>query len=339
MPDIVINNIPDRLSLQDTVMTAILNRNWRYNWTMLNQLIFDDNFFKYLLEKGGEKNYEKIIGRLLLHIKGTITKFVLYIEDGDGVLDVEDINHWLLFLSSKGVKDITLWKENYGPPLKLPMHLFSCLELKHLKLVCCCFGTPASFHGFLNLVSLELSLLKLHKIKKFGEFFTGCPALEILNLGFNFPPGKVKPFTKDGGGKRSSNAFPSLKALKLTGIYLGNNIMLSCALELIRCSPNMQTLEITASKYLFLQDDDPTPAVSFPEVDYNTMGSLQIRSVVFNYSKGSVNEDYLFKYLLSSSPFLKKIDIRTLSSIVPSLFPRKLLKLQRAYPDVDINVY
>ncbi|XP_076952195.1 F-box/FBD/LRR-repeat protein At1g13570-like [Bidens hawaiensis] len=281
MPDIVINNILNRLPLQDAVRTAILERRWRYNWTMLSQLVFDDDFCRYLLQKGGEKNYGKIIGRLLLRIKGAITKFVLYMEEGYGLLDDEDINHWLLFLSSKGVTDITLWKENYGPPLKLPTHLFSCLELKHLKLVCCCFGPPASFHGFPNLISLELSLLKLYKIKNFGEFLTGCPALEILNLGFNFLPGKVKvdelvklvnlktlslhlfnfryttntscssifelvgslpklqeldldfskckSFTKDGGGKRSSTVFSCLKALKLTGIDLGNGIMRSCA--------------------------------------------------------------------------------------------------------------
>ncbi|MFS7949313.1 hypothetical protein Hanom_Chr06g00570071 [Helianthus anomalus] len=74
----------------------------------------------------------------------------------------------MLFLSRKGVKDITLCKEN-GPRLWLPTHLFSCLELKHLKLNYCDFDPPASFDGFPNLLSLELHIVQFES-GKFVEF-------------------------------------------------------------------------------------------------------------------------------------------------------------------------
>ncbi|XP_076919830.1 F-box/FBD/LRR-repeat protein At1g13570-like [Bidens hawaiensis] len=186
MPDDAITNILDRLPLQDAVRSAMLARNWRFKWTMLSQLVFDENFFKYLSKKEVEKkDYGRIISRILLHIKGGITKFVLYIDER--CLDDVDVNHWFLFLSNKGVKDITLWKRVlYMPPHKLHTHLFSCLELKHLKLVQCCFDPPASFHGFPNLLSLELPHVA-PLIKKLGKFFTQSPKLEILKLGITLP--------------------------------------------------------------------------------------------------------------------------------------------------------
>ncbi|XP_076919825.1 F-box/FBD/LRR-repeat protein At1g13570-like [Bidens hawaiensis] len=393
MPDNVLTNILDRLPLQDAVRTGVLARSWRYNWTTLSQLVFDEDFFKYLLEKEDEKkDYGTIISGLLLHIKGGITKFVLYILERCK-LDEENINHWLLFLSTKGVKDITLWKcrEIGGAalPPNLPTHLFSCLELKHLKLFWCRFDPPTTFHGFPNLLSLELTRA-IFITKEFGKFFTRSPILENLNLGITFPWDIVKlneiaklanlkalsmnlvsfletitcsdsifelvgslpklqelhleisvcdSFTKVDDGKRSSNAFPCIKVLKLTRIHLHNIIMLSCALELIRGFPNLQTLEITASEC----DDDLTPEIRSPEVySSNTLATLQLRSVVLKDLKGSENEVVLIKYILASSPFLKKIVIRTLLSEAYEekfLFAGRFLKLQRVYPNVDIDLY
>ncbi|KAI7754362.1 hypothetical protein M8C21_006050 [Ambrosia artemisiifolia] len=357
IPDDVATHILDRLPLQDAVRTSILSRNWRSKWTMLNKLVFDDNFFEYLLEIEGENNYGRIISSLLLHLKGVITKFVLYIEERTHrVLDVEDINNWILFLSRNGIKDLTLCKEN-GPRLKLPTHLFSCLELKHLKLVSCCFDPPTSFHGFPNLLSLELRSVQFES-ENFGKFFTQCPALEILNFGFTFPVGNVKlaeiaklanlkvlslllfsldntmitssssifelvdsfpkleelhldfikfKFIEDDAEKTFPTNFTCFKTLKLSRIDLCNGIMLSCAFDLIRSFSNLQTLEITASYW----DDSPALGNCSPEVDYHTMGSLQLRNAVFKDFKASDEK---------------------------LMFAMKLLKLHRASPVAEIDL-
>ncbi|KAK9051162.1 hypothetical protein SSX86_027788 [Deinandra increscens subsp. villosa] len=191
MPDIVITNILDRLPIQDAVRTSILSSNWRFKWTMLSQLVFDENFYTYLENTKYEKNYGRIISRLLLHLKGVITKFVLFVvEQTYPILDDEDIANWILFLSGKGIENLRISKL-IGPPFKLPAHLFSCLELKHMELHSCCFDPPASFHGFPHLLSLRLWNVQ-YESTKFGQFFTQCPVLEILNIGFNFSPSKVK---------------------------------------------------------------------------------------------------------------------------------------------------
>ncbi|KAJ0444996.1 putative F-box domain, FBD domain, leucine-rich repeat domain superfamily [Helianthus annuus] len=386
MPDNVITNILDRLPLRDAVRTDILSKNWRFKWTMLSQLIFDERFFAHLSQTEDKNNHVRVISRLLLHLRGTITKFVLSIDKhGYTVLNDEDISHWILFLSRKGIKDLTIQKGDRSL-LKLPIHLFSCLELKHLKLFNCYFNPPPTFHGFPNLLSLELCMVKFES-GKFGEFFTQSPVLEILDMSFPNSKSFVKmaeianlasikilsmllcnfdytlssstifellgflpkiqelhldflwcKLTEDAAKKRFPINFPSLKTLKLTRIDLSDEIMLSFAFELIGSFQNLEILEITARDLV----DSPTPEICSLEVDYNTMGSLKLRSVVFTYYKGSENELCLVKYLLACSPFLKKIVIRPCSFLESDkkfMFARKLLKLHRASSAVDIDLY
>ncbi|KAJ0849817.1 hypothetical protein HanPSC8_Chr13g0573311 [Helianthus annuus] len=111
--------------------------------------------------------------------------------------------------------------------------------------------------------------------------------------------------------------------------------MLSCAFEMIKSFPNLQTLEITPSY------EDEKAAICPLDVDYNTLGMLQLRSVVFTYIKASESEVCLIKYLLACSPFLKKDCYSSHSCLVlgeQMMFAKKMLKLHRASPDVDINL-
>ncbi|XP_076927944.1 F-box/FBD/LRR-repeat protein At1g13570-like [Bidens hawaiensis] len=375
MPDNVITSILERLPLQDAVRTDILSRSWRFKWTMVSQLVLDDDFFEYLSTKEGIYNHMRIFSRLLLHLKGAIRKCVLS-------MDVVDINDWILFFSRNGIQDLVLISRGNGfsPSPMLPTHLFSCLGLKHLKLYNCCLSPPPTFHGFPSLLSLELLGVRFES-EQFGEFITRCPLLEILKVG---DPGKVKlchiaklanlkilylclddhentaitctifeflgslprlqdlhldfQCGKDGTKKRFPTAFSCLETVKLSGINFGNLIMLSCVFEIIRHSPNLQTLEITASYPRAGQ----SPTICSSELDNNITGPLQLRSAVFIGLKGSENEVWLMKYLLESSPFLKKIAICLNRSLVCDeqvKFFMKLLKLQRAYPEVDFNLY
>ncbi|KAI7754364.1 hypothetical protein M8C21_006052 [Ambrosia artemisiifolia] len=356
MPDNVITNILDRLPLQDAVRTDALSRNWRFKWTLLSQLVFDDHFFAHLSETEDKDNHVRVISRILLQLKGAITKFVLSIDDhGYSVINDEDISHWILFLSQKGIKDLTIGKKNVLLFLKLPTHLFSCLGLKHLKLFNCPIHRPTTFHGFPNLLSLDLSLVEF-KRWKFEEFVMRCPLLENLKVNVC---GSVKldDIAKLGNlktlslvlvnaEKMTNTSSSSSSIFKLLG-YLPK--LEELELDFVWCNsfPNLQMLEILASDW----DDWSTPAIIPPEVDYNTM--LQLRSVVFTYCRVTENEVRLLKYLLACSPLLKKIVIRPYSSLEnidispykslgPAekfMFAQKLLKLHRASSVVDIDLY
>ena len=189
MPDEVITHILQCLPLQDAVKTGILSSYWRSKWTMITQLVFDEDFYEYLQEKEKETYYGRIISRLLLHLKGAITKFDLYIPVENNVLDAEDINNWVMFLSRKGIKEFTLINMP-ETPLNLHTYLFSCQKLKHLKLYNCYFCPMSSFHGFPNLLSLDLCEVTFEGYRC-GEFLTRCPLLEILKLSNN-TPGEIK---------------------------------------------------------------------------------------------------------------------------------------------------
>ncbi|KAJ0445011.1 putative F-box domain, leucine-rich repeat domain superfamily, F-box-like domain superfamily [Helianthus annuus] len=253
MPDNVVTNILDRLPLRDAVRTSILSRNWRFKWTTLSRLEITASLFWYLAQKTYKNYHVRVINRILLHLRGAITKFFLSIDE---VIDDEDINHWILLLSRKGIKELTIrnWHE---PPLKLHTHLFSCLELKHLTLSNCYFNPPPTFHGFPNLLSLKLVL------------------------------------TEGDANKRFSTSISGLKYLRLTRICLDGGMKLSCALDLIRSFPNLQTLIIIAC--------DEYSGPPQPVEDYNTTRLLQLRSVHFTYNTASENELCLIKYLLACS--------------------------------------
>ncbi|KAM0047815.1 putative F-box domain, leucine-rich repeat domain superfamily, F-box-like domain superfamily [Helianthus debilis subsp. tardiflorus] len=205
MPDIVINNILDRLPFRNAVRTSVLSSNWRFKWTMLTQLVLDVDFFDSLetvdeeeeededeedeeeeVDDDDESNNESIVSKLLLQLRGPITKFELSVDD---ISDADDMDNWILFLSRRGLKDLTLtsWDAN---PLELPASLFSCVELKHLKLRNCSFSLPPIFDGFPNLLSLDLCV-EFEDNTQLGEFFTRCPLLEKLTMDDLFEMDKV----------------------------------------------------------------------------------------------------------------------------------------------------
>nr|XP_043626246.1 F-box/FBD/LRR-repeat protein At1g13570-like isoform X2 [Erigeron canadensis] len=334
MPENVITNILNRLPLGDALATALLARNWRLKWTLLTELVFDKEFFD-LVDEFKEEYDWTIISSLLLHIKGPVTKFVLYVPC-DNKSDLKDIIHWVLFLSKRGMNEFTLINM-HRDKLKLPSHLLSCLELKHLKLCNCCLNQAPSFCGFPNLLSLDLYRVTIEG-ENCGKFITQCPLLEMLEISYHDPTRKVKlveiaklgnliklslPLCKlDDIAITSSSIFqlgtylpklqelfldfrnhkfigevsarkwgctffPCLKSLTLHPIDFNSDTMLSCLFEMIQGSPNLQILNIKAAYDGVI----PPPAFSFPKVDNNTMGPLQLQHVVFSSFRGSENEE------------------------------------------------
>ncbi|XP_071739457.1 F-box/FBD/LRR-repeat protein At1g13570-like [Rutidosis leptorrhynchoides] len=195
MPEDVIANILDRLPIHYAVRTSILSGNWRFKWTLLSNVVFDKEFYEYLKGLGGENRYDErnIISRLLFHLKGSITKFDLYIPYRK-VLDVKDIDHWVMFLSKKGIKEFNFKNINIDikvEPLKLSTHLFSCVKLQCLTLYNCSLYPAPTFCGFPNLLSLDLRHVAF-KNGNFGKIITQCPLLELLKVSYTNLIGKVK---------------------------------------------------------------------------------------------------------------------------------------------------
>ncbi|GKF04508.1 hypothetical protein Tco_0035176, partial [Tanacetum coccineum] len=102
MPDKVITNILNCLPIQDAIKTG------RFE---------------------GKGNFiVKNLSKLLLQLKGPITKFVLLIPYGIKY-DVEDLYHFVLIMSRKGIKELTLDNATYDrDPLEWPTQIYSCID-------------------------------------------------------------------------------------------------------------------------------------------------------------------------------------------------------------------
>nr|GEV59955.1 hypothetical protein [Tanacetum cinerariifolium] len=132
---------------------------------------------------------ERTISNVLLHLKGNVTKFFLHIPSYKR-LDVEDVSLWVMFLSRRGIKEFTLINDHMTP-LKLPSHLFSCKDLKLLKLDNCCFRMEPTYSGFPDLLKLHFSLVRFES-GNIGEFINWCPLLVDLIIWYDNAMGKVK---------------------------------------------------------------------------------------------------------------------------------------------------
>ncbi|GJZ08375.1 F-box/FBD/LRR-repeat protein-like protein [Tanacetum coccineum] len=289
MPNNVMNNILERLPIHEAVRTGILSRAWRYKWTMLSQLVFDTPFSRYC---------GKIISRLLLHLKGPITNFVLWIPKGCyPEIDEQDINNWILFLSQKGLKQLTLINHEHHP-FRLTSHIFSCLELSHLELYNFQLGPVPDLRGIGSLTKLSDLCVN----------FKNCKVLE--------------------DARRSvPTALVCLKKLKLYIIDLSSKTMASLVVKLICASPNLHYLEIVI-----------TCEHGSSEVDYSIIKQLQLQKVKLYRVKGSKSEECLIKSLLACSPLLKKMSITVDTPEVFGDFTTNLLKLHRASPRAKLKL-
>ncbi|CAI9262097.1 unnamed protein product [Lactuca saligna] len=179
LPGHLIDSILERVPFEDAVKTSIISKNWRYKWTSIKVLTFD-NDFNVKIAKNGAIDYNEYISTinqvLNLH-KGPISKFVIYIPPM--FFDsFEEIDEWMMFLSRNNVTKLALYNSNRR--YELPSHVFSCLGLRMLILENCFFNPPLQFEGFHNLEDVFLQHID------FGKNLSGnqmnLPQLKNLNF-------------------------------------------------------------------------------------------------------------------------------------------------------------
>ncbi|GJV85630.1 F-box/FBD/LRR-repeat protein-like protein [Tanacetum coccineum] len=311
MPDKVISNILNRVPLHRVVRTSILSRNWRLKWTLITQVVFDEFFFdfvtgneRYELTKEGEwrKRTEgkfvfdaRSISRILLHLKGDVTKFFIEItRKVSERFTVDDINHWVLFFSRNGIQEFTLRNMHEKIPLGLPTHIFSCLGLKHLRLTQGRFPFAPSFTGFPNLLSLDLYNVTFGNPKSW-EFISRCPLLEILKISVADHIEQVEPI--------DIAKLESLKKLSIP-LCLLQKITRSGVCQLIEFPPKVEELVVGFCKCKLLED---TNACKRFNTVMPCLKTLHLWRVDFASSITTLN---VFQ-LIFGSPNLKTIKIET----------------------------
>ncbi|CAM8947278.1 unnamed protein product [Rhodiola kirilowii] len=179
-------HILDCLSITDAVATSVLCSKWRYCWTGLRKLKFNNHFWGFdedpaLLDYS---KHARAIDRILMLHSGPIRQFTLVIPEIEHKNETVDINMWLRVLSNNGVQKIEIEVDCYNyedNSFPIPSGLFHCRDLEKLSLRVCKLTLPTDFKGFANLTSLSLYHIEIAP-SLLESLISGCLLLETLSL-------------------------------------------------------------------------------------------------------------------------------------------------------------
>ncbi|XP_023748224.1 F-box/FBD/LRR-repeat protein At1g13570 [Lactuca sativa] len=179
LPQDTTEKILTLMPLRHAIRTSILSKKWRYCWTRIPKLVFDDNLVN-LSSRSGNKELDKyklvnaVFHILLLH-RAPISELCINIAN---VGIDNEIDKIIVHLSwSKNIKKFILEITSIGEYYKLPCSFFSFQGWEHLDLSFCKIELPLMFNGFNMLKSLVFNEVKM-TAKVLIKFLTNCPLLE-----------------------------------------------------------------------------------------------------------------------------------------------------------------
>ncbi|XP_060185467.1 putative F-box/FBD/LRR-repeat protein At4g13965 [Lycium barbarum] len=264
------------MPIQYAARTSTLSKKWRRIWSNQPHLVFDCHFFQFVSENGVSAT--SIIHRILMQHNGPIRGFHL-ISEGH-ILAQSDIDPCLIFVSKHGIEKLTLDLAN-DEKYALPCSIFTCSTLTDLKLSRC-FLKPRRHTTFPNLVSLQLEhtefacgllgdtlilprletlefrfcsqvylgIMASPKLKNFSIISSHTITFRCFNVNPMFK--SITHLCLDGTSlttfgwvsvlKRLVEPF-NLQSLKIFDLRISVETI-SCALCLLRSSPNLYELDI-----------------------------------------------------------------------------------------------
>ncbi|XP_059650288.1 F-box/FBD/LRR-repeat protein At1g13570-like [Cornus florida] len=315
LPSHLIETILMLLPLRGAARTSILSKKWRYNWTNIPQLVFDDTLIQDSKENElslQRRLFMAIYQVLLLH-DGPILKFSLCTSQ---LASSYEIDQFILFLSRKSVMGFSFGISK-DQQYTLPSSFFSCSQLRHLKLSNCEFVPPLTFNGFSSLVqefaqvsigryvgNLVSSCPLLEKVTLAGSTHFECieidaPNLKYLNLGYRF----VAFLTVAGVPERLPFTLDHLQNLELWELCFGEIAELAFALCLLKSSPNLEYFQI---RLLSNKNDAIPPVLELLEMqDHSDVAFNQLREAAMRFVSGTRPELEFIKLILAKSPLLE----------------------------------
>ncbi|KAJ0721408.1 putative F-box domain, leucine-rich repeat domain superfamily, F-box-like domain superfamily [Helianthus annuus] len=140
LPESIIETILAKLPITEAVRTSVLSSKWRYKWTTLTELKFDDNCVSNTRYRAlAENSVVRFVNHFLLLHNGPINRFTLSSACLRGSAYVDQ---WLLLLSRKDVQELS-FRLGQGEWFKAHSSLFSCKKLIGLELVRFCIAPDA----------------------------------------------------------------------------------------------------------------------------------------------------------------------------------------------------
>ncbi|KAK2405582.1 F-box/FBD/LRR-repeat protein [Trifolium repens] len=176
LPEFIIGHILTLLDTKNAIETSVLSWRWRYMWTFITKLSFNDNELPISFPRERTKTwFVSYVSRVLLHLNSaSIEEFSLQInEKYDSYL----INQWISAVSNKRVKRIHVSSFKACDLFFCP--LFKCQSLEEL-LLDMTGGCSIKIPTFVSLSSLTV----LHLV---GITFTCYSSNTSKELTLNFP--------------------------------------------------------------------------------------------------------------------------------------------------------
>ncbi|KAL4586529.1 hypothetical protein LXL04_011165 [Taraxacum kok-saghyz] len=175
LPQDTVEKILTLMPLKDAVRTSILSKKWRYSWTTIPKLVFNQNMILSSRNKLLDKyKFVNAIFHVFLQHTGPILEFSLIVTAEDFSSEIDQI---LLHLSRRNNIKKFVFETSGNPSLWLPPSIFSLQGLEHLHLSYCGFEPLLLNKGFRMLKSLHLWEPWITN-KILPGFLTNCPLLE-----------------------------------------------------------------------------------------------------------------------------------------------------------------
>ncbi|KAJ0784288.1 putative FBD domain, leucine-rich repeat domain superfamily, F-box-like domain superfamily [Helianthus annuus] len=291
LPHTIIENILCLVPIQEAARTSILSKEWRYHWTKIPKLVFDEETFQVLGDVSDQRprKEERVSNiqnqregtsywcklfyafyQILLKHEGPIHEFTLNVLSDETCDEIYHIINYAL--RNYSVKKLTI---DITWAYLLPLSMLSFHQLTDLHLDNCDLGyRPMTFNVFDSLTNLYLRDVDTSK-KTLLHLISSCPLLKSLTL-----------MIDDSQGFDESLDF---EEYSLTNLF--------------ECFPTVENLStcFSITKYF---DKDGVPQVLPTSLIY--LKYVYIDEMSFMYEYGLP----FLLFLIRSSPNMEKLKLR-----------------------------
>lgn len=186
LPPSIIETILCLVPIQEAARTCILSKEWRYTWTKIPKLVFNEDTVQLSANENQLPDHKLIKTRKLLNAinqvmslrLGPILEFTLEMDadDNDTCFEVDRI---LTHLSRNNILDKLSIDLTHG--CRLPLDIFSLHMLTDLYLRNCDINHQPVFGGFGSLTSFCLHDVNIFT-KTLLHLLSNCPSLKTFTL-------------------------------------------------------------------------------------------------------------------------------------------------------------
>nr|GEU56499.1 hypothetical protein [Tanacetum cinerariifolium] len=336
-------NILCLLPIHEAARTSVLSKEWRYIWTKIPKLVFDEDTLAVSTDEKQlsvmEQNYKTpslrkdmnlmckffyAIYQILLAHQGPILEFILSVFSVDSCIEIDQI---LAYLSRQNtVMKLTLELQN---EYKLPSSIFSLHQLTNLYLMFCKIDHVPRFSGFPSLTTLCLKNVSISK-KSLRHLISNCPLLRNFSL---FSEG-MDIFDYGDNGATLIELLDCLHVVEHLTVSIWG---LEDFFEGVRCSTRISN-NITPPQILELQasEIDSVTLEGYSDIWLEHLNEF----AYVDLGDSKLNLE-LVKLILAKSPLLKKVRITLCNKVTKDeelKICKVLLRSPRASPMVDIIV-